>query len=104
MKIDLTPQQKKIAAGVIAALLVLGGGGYYYFSQTPAAAPAKASVDVSLLAPTVKSFLNGPDKYNFKDLSFSKSDIYPQLVDYSQAIPFKVPEGRPNPFVPYVAP
>ena len=27
-----------------------------------------------------------------------------ELVDYSEVIPFKVPEGRPNPFVPYVAP
>ena len=104
MQITLSSTQKMIA-GVLAAVFLLGGG-YYFFSSDSSgqSLSPKVAADTSLLSKDVQDYLKVRDKLNLSDLSFTKKQIYPLLIDYSQTIPLKVPEGRSNPFAPYVTP
>lgn len=92
--------------GAVLALLIVGGGGYYWYSSSNDSTEisgGQAAISKDLLSPKVKAYVDAKDKIYItkKDLEFMNKELYPLLKDYSEDIPFKVPEGRPNPFVPY---
>jgi hypothetical protein len=105
MNINISKNQKMII-GAILVVVAIGGIGYYFFFAEEQVTTGGSSVNNALLTADIRSFLSVKEKIDFKDMSFTKKEVYAnnELVDYSEVIPFKVPEGRPNPFVPYVAP
>ena len=99
--------QKNIIIGVVVAIVVLGGGYYWYDqSDTSGSLATEASVDPNLLSPDLKAFYALKDSLNLKDkdLAFIKKPFYSKLEDNTVDIPSVEPDGRNNPFVPYVAP
>ena len=100
---QINSSSQKTIIGAIIALALAGASWYFFFSGGEEIAPPQV-VDKTLLSPEVKKFLEYKDKINVKDTSFTTKELYSQLRDYSQDIPFKVPEGRSNPFVPYATP
>ena len=99
--------QKNIIIGAVIAVIVLGGGGYWYFSsQDSSSVAAPVSIDTSLLNPDLAAFYAIKDQISFKekDVSFLSKPFYSKLEDNTVDIPSVEPDGRDNPFVPYVAP
>ncbi len=109
MKLDISLQKNNIIIGVVALLILVGGYfGYSLLSSDDSG--VTVSADPSLFKGNIKNFYPIRNEINL-DPSFmtgKNEELFNQLVNYSQDIPLKDPEGtskgRSNPFVPYVAP
>lgn len=91
---------------IVAVVLALMGGGYFYFtsSEDDTATAVKGVANLSMLSKDIQALYASKSKISLSDVSFTKSYVYEELEDYTVDISKKDPPGRPNPFVPYVAP
>ena len=98
--------QKNSIIAIVIILVVLGGGYYWYssISNTALSSKGEVQIDKGILNKNVVDFLSVKDKIKLDNKSFTQKELYGQLVDYTEEIPFLPPPGRKNPFVPYVAP
>lgn len=100
--------------GVISLALVFGFGYLafdLFFGGDTVDVPTLENVNTNLLGPKMQkaaaALINATDKISLKEdkaLSFTKSELYKRFVDMPEDVPLSDSRGRPDPFVPYVAP
>ena len=100
--------------GVISLVMVIGFGYLafdLFFGGNDVNVPTLENVNTSILGPKMQkaaaALINATDKISLKEdkaLSFTKSELYKRFVDMPEDVPLSDSRGRPDPFVPYVAP
>ncbi len=101
-------------AGAVGILLVLVYGYFAYnilFSGNEViSAPSASTINTSALGPKMQKaasvLVNASDKIALKqsDLAFTQSELFKSFTDTPSDVPLSGSRGRPDPFLPYVAP
>ena len=106
----------KFVGAVTGIISVVFFGGFCYlayglFFEGEVIAEANInSINVGILGPKAGKaaavLVNATDKITLKkkDLAFTESTLYKSFTDTPDDIPLSDSRGRPDPFVPYVAP
>ena len=108
----------KLAGGVsgIVALGLIGFTAYFTFTLffdgvEDAPAPTLATVNAGLFGSKVQEVASALTDQKRKialdkkkDLQFIDSALYKSFVDLPEDVPLSDSRGRPDPFIPYVAP
>ena len=103
-----------IVTGIIT-ILMIGGSGYFLFSvffdgPQEETSPTLATLNVSIFGPKIQkaaAALVDPQRkisLKKKDIAFTESALYQSFTDLPEEVPLSDSRGRPDPFVPYVAP
>ena len=113
MDINIVKLEKWIAIGV--AVAVTGFAGYlayvvFFTGEKPNPNPSLESVNTSLFGPKVQKAASALVDNNKKvllkkkNLEFANTALYQSFTDLPVDVPLSDSRGRPDPFVPYVAP
>lgn len=108
----------KLVGGVsgVVGIILVGISLYFMYSiffgdNEPLPAPTLSTLDVSIFGAKVKlaaSALTGASQKisldKKKDLIFIESKLYKSFTDMPEDVPLSDSRGRPDPFIPYVAP
>lgn len=104
--------------GVVTGILSLGvviAFGYFTFNlffggDNVADVPTVTSINLTILGPKAQKaaavLVNASDKVTLKkkDIAFTESSLYKSFTETPDSVPLSESRGRPDPFVPYVAP
>lgn len=112
---EINPSKFAAALSGIASLALIGGMGYFLYAvffdgAKPQDVISVQTINVSVFGPRIQAaaiVLTGTSqKLSFKksDLSFTETPLYKNFTDLPEVVPLSDSRGRPDPFVPYVAP
>lgn len=103
-----------IVTGVVTLSLVgcLGYLSYtlFFSGEAVEVTPTLANVNVGILGPKMQksaaALINASDKIALKkgDIVFTESNLFKSFTEIPSSVPLSESRGRPDPFVPYVAP
>jgi len=105
-------------AGFLTLIVSIGLiGAFGYFSYITLFSGSSTEVGTSIetvnagafgskMQKAVKALSGGSGKISLKkkDLAFTEKDLFNSFTDIPDSVPLSDSRGRPNPFVPYVAP
>lgn len=107
----------KLIGGVVGLVSLVLLGGFLYLAYMlfldgpkPNPIPTVGTINTAALGPKAQkaasALVNASDKILLKDsdLAFTKSYLYMSFTDIPDSVPLSDSRGRPDPFVPYVAP
>lgn len=103
-----------VVTGVVALLML---GWYLYFvydlfftGEKVEDSPTVQSINIGILGPKTQKaaavLVNASDKIALKkkDIGFIESTLFKSFTDMPDTVPLSDSRGRPDPFIPYVAP
>jgi hypothetical protein len=108
----------KLVGGIsgIVGILLIGGSMYFMYTifsegGNTAPEPTLANLNVSIFNQKIQlvaaSITGSGQKISLdkkKDLIFTESKLYKSFTDMPEDVPLSDSRGRPDPFIPYVAP
>jgi|JI10StandDraft_1071094.scaffolds.fasta_scaffold1058604_2 hypothetical protein len=100
---------------LIASISLVGAFGYFSYKSVFDGASAEVGTSIETvkggafgpkMQKAVKALSGGSGKISLKkkDLAFIEKDLFNSFTDIPDSVPLSDSRGRPNPFVPYVAP
>ncbi len=113
MDINVAKLEKGVVVAICIALVgYFGylGYGMFFSGDKPEASPTLASVNPAIFGPKIgkaaSSLVDPNQKIALKktNLLFTESALYKSFQDLPIEVPLSSSRGRPDPFVPYVAP
>ena len=104
--------------GVVTGIVILGliaAFGYFVYTvfftaSVTTAAPSLDNINTNVLGPKAQKaasvLVNAHDRISLKkkDLSYTESKLFNSFTEVPGSVPLSESRGRPDPFVPYVAP
>jgi hypothetical protein len=113
MQINVT-KFTQIITGLVA-LGLIGATGYFMFllffsGEAVSDTPTISSINTSVFGPKTQKaaavLVNTTEKIALKkkDIAFTESALYKSFTDIPDSVSMSDSRGRPDPFVPYVAP
>lgn len=97
----------------IVSILMLGVFGYYMFlvfftGPKPEEVPSVAAINPAVFGPKIQKAATMVQSKKItlakKDILFTESPLFKSFTEVPKPVPLSDTRGRPDPFVPYVAP
>jgi hypothetical protein len=111
---EINPQKFAAVVSAVASIGLIGCTVYFLFIiffgvKAPEQVSDVSQVNSSAFGPKVQeaaSVLTGAKKISFKqkDMAFTESALFKNFTDLPETVSLTNERGRPDPFVPYVAP